>query len=118
MTLPRKHKGTALILVLWLVAALSLVVLASAHGIRQQTRQTMEGVSWQLWKPINLVAERHDQRRQLNAAADKFWCILKGRDFPSLIQRDGTDRPSPESNLRNHDPSPQVHLFDAAVGVF
>ena len=38
MTLPRKHKGTALILVLWLVAALSLVVLASAHGIRQQTR--------------------------------------------------------------------------------
>ena len=41
MTMPRRHKGnkgTALILVLWLVAALSLVVLASAHGIRQQTR--------------------------------------------------------------------------------
>lgn len=38
MKMPRRHQGAALILVLWLVAALSLVVLASAHGIRQQTR--------------------------------------------------------------------------------
>lgn len=38
MSLRRKHTGMALVLVLWLVAALSLVVLASAHGIRQQTR--------------------------------------------------------------------------------
>lgn len=47
MTMPRRHKGnkgTALILVLWLVAALSLVVLASAHGIRQQTRQVGLGL--------------------------------------------------------------------------
>lgn len=32
------NSGAALVLVLWLVAALSLVVLASAHGIRQQTQ--------------------------------------------------------------------------------
>lgn len=36
----RNNRGAALILVLWLVAALSLVVLASAQGIRQQTRNT------------------------------------------------------------------------------
>jgi general secretion pathway protein K len=34
----REHLGAALILVLWLVAALSLVVLASARGLRQQTQ--------------------------------------------------------------------------------
>ena len=40
MTAPNKalrSRGAALILVLWLVAALSLVVMASARGIRQQT---------------------------------------------------------------------------------
>jgi len=36
----RQNKGAALVLVLWLVAALSLVVLASAQGVRQQTRNT------------------------------------------------------------------------------
>ncbi|MFT3813726.1 MAG: type II secretion system protein GspK [Acidovorax sp.] len=34
----RSHRGTALILVLWLVAALSLVVLAGARSVRQQTQ--------------------------------------------------------------------------------
>ncbi|MBW7831904.1 MAG: general secretion pathway protein GspK [Simplicispira suum] len=38
MTSKRVNSGAALVLVLWLVAALSLVVLASAHGIRQQTQ--------------------------------------------------------------------------------
>lgn len=35
----KHHAGTALVLVLWLVAALSLVVLAGAHGVRQQTQR-------------------------------------------------------------------------------
>lgn len=37
---PRIHRGAALILVLWLVASLSLVVMASARGIRLQTQRT------------------------------------------------------------------------------
>lgn len=39
------HSGAALVLVLWLVAALSLVVLASAHGIRQQTQNVGFGLA-------------------------------------------------------------------------
>lgn len=35
-----KSRGMALILVLWLVASLSLVVLAGAQGVRQQTQRT------------------------------------------------------------------------------
>lgn len=35
-----RAKGAALILVLWLVASLSLVVLAGAQGVRQQTQRT------------------------------------------------------------------------------
>ncbi|MBV7428775.1 general secretion pathway protein GspK [Acidovorax sp. sif0715] len=35
----RRSKGAALILVLWLVASLSLVVMASARGVRQQTQR-------------------------------------------------------------------------------
>jgi general secretion pathway protein K len=34
----RRSRGAALILVLWLVASLSLVVMASARGVRQQTQ--------------------------------------------------------------------------------
>lgn len=37
---PLRAKGAALILVLWLVASLSLVVLAGAQGVRQQTQRT------------------------------------------------------------------------------
>lgn len=40
----RGDSGTALVLVLWLVAALSLVVLASAHGIRMQTQRVGLGL--------------------------------------------------------------------------
>ena len=36
---PRQITGAALILVLWLVAALSLVVLAGAQGVRQQAQR-------------------------------------------------------------------------------
>ena len=40
MSRGRKHdRGTALVLVLWLVAALSLLVLVSANSIRQQTQR-------------------------------------------------------------------------------
>lgn len=35
----RRHGGAALILVLWLVASISLVVMASARGVRQQTQR-------------------------------------------------------------------------------
>lgn len=38
MSSMRVHRGMALVLVLWLVAALSLVVLAGVKGVRQQTR--------------------------------------------------------------------------------
>jgi len=40
MSTSRASRGAALILVLWLVASLSLVVMASARGIRQQTQRT------------------------------------------------------------------------------
>lgn len=41
MTVPQhSNRGAALIVVLWLVAALSLVVLAGAQGVRQQTQRT------------------------------------------------------------------------------
>lgn len=36
----RGSRGAALILVLWLVASLSLIVMASARGVRQQTQRT------------------------------------------------------------------------------
>ena len=41
LTRPWRHgsAGAALVLVLWLVAALSLTVLAGAKGMRQQTQQ-------------------------------------------------------------------------------
>ena len=41
LTRPWRHgsAGAALVLVLWLVAALSLTVLAGAKGLRQQTQQ-------------------------------------------------------------------------------
>jgi len=41
----KAQAGAALVLVLWLVAALSLVVLASAHGIRQQTQNVGLGLA-------------------------------------------------------------------------
>ena len=41
----KAQAGAALVLVLWLVAALSLVVLASAHGIRQQTQNIGLGLA-------------------------------------------------------------------------
>ena len=41
----KAQAGAALVLVLWLVAALSLVVLASAHGIRQQTQNVDLGLA-------------------------------------------------------------------------
>ncbi|MGP1693607.1 MAG: general secretion pathway protein GspK, partial [Giesbergeria sp.] len=44
MTGRRVYRGAALVLVLWVVAALSLIVLASARGIRQQTQNVGFGL--------------------------------------------------------------------------
>lgn len=84
MKMPRRHQGAALILVLWLVAALSLVVLASAHGIRQQTRHM--GLSLErlrsesvLDAALQLIAQRMVSEKGTAAQYRRQRMVLGGR---------------------------------------
>lgn len=66
------NSGAALVLVLWLVAALSLVVLASAYGIRQQTQYVGLGLARMraelvLDAAIQLMAQRLTADKALGA---------------------------------------------------
>ena len=72
MTGRRANSGAALVLVLWLVAALSLVVLASARGIRQQTQNVGFGLARMraesvLDAAIQLTAQRLTADKKLGA---------------------------------------------------
>ncbi len=72
MTGRRANSGAALVLVLWLVAALSLVVLASARGIRQQTQNVGFGLGRMraesvLDAAIQLTAQRLTADKKLGA---------------------------------------------------
>ncbi|MGP1691119.1 MAG: general secretion pathway protein GspK [Giesbergeria sp.] len=72
MTRRPANSGAALVLVLWLVAALSLVVLASAHGIRQQTQNVGFGLARMraesvLDAAIQLTAQRLTADKRLGA---------------------------------------------------
>lgn len=73
-----KVRGAALIMVLWLVAALSLVVLAGAQGVRQQTQRT------------TLDLERLRAESVLDAAIQltaQRLLLDKGKDSQYRIQR-------------------------------
>jgi len=73
-----KVRGAALIMVLWLVAALSLVVLAGAQGVRQQTQRT------------TLDLERLRAESVLDAAIQltaQRLLLDKGKDSSYRIQR-------------------------------
>jgi len=65
----RQHHGSALILVLWFMAALSLLVLVGAHSIRQQTQRMavdLERLQMELLldAALQLGAQRHMATRE------------------------------------------------------
>ncbi|WP_029554342.1 type II secretion system minor pseudopilin [Verminephrobacter aporrectodeae] len=69
-------QGAALILVLWLVAALALVVLAGAQGVRQQTRRTA----------LDLERLRADSVLDAALQLSAQW-LLAHPDSPYRVQR-------------------------------
>jgi len=62
---PGAQRGAALILVLWLVAALSLTVLAGARGIRQQTQRAAIDLERMRMEPVLDVARQLAVQRLL-----------------------------------------------------
>ena len=93
----RASRGAALILVLWLVASLSLVVLAGAQGLRQQTQRTaldLERLRAEsvLDAGVQLTAQRLLQEKpQMRIVADQIgaptWAGTIADSTRALIER-------------------------------
>ena len=86
--------------------------------VRQQSRQTVKGVARQRGKFIDVLAQRHGQRRNLDSAPGKRRVVLEGGVIAPFFHRNGADGAPPELDLGNHDGSPQVHSFGSADAAF
>ena len=76
------------------------IAVGIGQRVGEQARQSLEGLTRQRGKLIGGFAQRHHQRRNFDAAADKLRHILEDADFAVGKPGNGADVAAPEDDAR------------------
>ena len=94
--------------------------------MREKSRQAVKGFSRELGKSVDAVRQRHDQRRNLDAAARERRVVLEGSDVIAVGECDRADVAAPQpdlgdtgqaTNAANHMNLGNLELIRSGLGI-